>query len=76
MLGDLVDDDVERIGMMGGIVGQQAGVGSETRIRLIVGDISGRRRLLLGLYSGAQRISECVDSEARGRGCALLGVLG
>jgi hypothetical protein len=51
VLSNLVDDEVERVGIVKRVVSNKAGVGSETRIRLVVGDVSGRGRRLFGLYS-------------------------
>lgn len=52
VLSNLVDDEVERVGIVKRVVGDKAGVGSETRIRLVVGDVPGRGRRLFGLYLG------------------------
>lgn len=54
VLGDLVDDKIERLRILNGIVGDKTGVSSETRVRFIVGMIFGRRGGFLGLEFGKQ----------------------
>lgn len=49
VLGNLIDDEVERIGIVSRVVGDQARVGSETGIGLVIGDVSGRGRGLFDL---------------------------
>lgn len=41
VLGDLVDDKIERLRILNGVVGNKAGVSSETRVGFLVGIILG-----------------------------------
>lgn len=54
VLGDLVDDKIERLRILNGVVGNKAGVSSETRVGFLVGIILGWRGGFLGLEIGKQ----------------------
>lgn len=49
VLGDLVDDIVERLRIVNRVVGDKTGVRSETGFEFFIDDISGRGRSFLGL---------------------------
>ena len=52
ILGDLVNDKIERLRIMNRVVGGKTGVSSKTRLGFLVGIVLGRRRCLLGLEFG------------------------
>lgn len=65
VLGDLVDDKIERLRILNGVVGNKTGVSSETRVRFLVGIILGRRGGFFGLEIGKQaRQQAAINSKA------------
>jgi hypothetical protein len=65
VLGNLVDDEIERLRVVNRVVGGKTGVSSEAGFGFLVGIVLGRRRSILGLEFRSKYVSRGSTRETR-----------